>query len=477
MRAGFLISDAVYYVLCAFLSLGVLFGIKMMSKVEKANLGNKISAASMFFAVVLTLIRYNIWHDYILWVGMALGGFAGVYLVKKSKMMLMPQLVALLNGVGGIASALAAALLIEKGFAGISFESFAAAVALAVGALTFSGSLVAAGKLHRILPQKPVSLKGHSIISAALCVSIIVCIVLMVLQVKPLFLMPELCLILSLVFGVVFAIRVGGADMPITISLLNSSSGLAAAIAGMAVKDILLVSVGAIVGASGLLLTQIMCKAMNRSLSAILFAKKASPKADDKKDAKEEQEEARSPSAAEEKPAIQIPDKEDAGAWLLEAQDIIIVPGYGMAISQAQAKLKMLADSLESKGKKVRYAIHPVAGRMPGHMNVLLAEVDVSYDALYEMESIDADFESCDLVLVVGANDVMNPAANTAEGTPIYGMPVLSVSKAERTIICNFDDKPGYAGVPNPMYEPSEKVMLLLGDAKESLDFLIKKAM
>ena len=273
--------------------------------------------------------------------------------------------------------------------------------------------------------------------------------------------------LLSLLFGVVFAIRVGGADMPITISLLNSTSGLAAAVAGLAISDILLISIGGIVGASGLILTQIMCRAMNRKLSSIIFAKAA---------AKAPADNASESVASSEKAPVKEAEKtasnaspSEVGNWISAAKNIIIIPGYGMALSQAQSQIKALTEKLEAAGKNVRFAIHPVAGRMPGHMNVLLAEVDIPYDKLFEMDAINDDFAKSDVTIVVGASDVINPAASTLPNTPISGMPVLKASESPRLIICNFDLKPGYAGVANPLYEPAENIMLFLGDAKESL--------
>ena len=288
--------------------------------------------------------------------------------------------------------------------------------------------------------------------------------------------------------------------MPITISLLNSLSGVAGAIAGMAVSDIFLVAVGGIVGASGLLLTQIMCRAMNRSLMSILTGSTRKPAVvkqpvitdnakeqlvkrvmDLEKKIKELEEivknlegrvqtlSAQLDEAEQQKPAAQQEAKDPVAEALMEAKNVIIVPGYGMALAQAQHQVKQLADKLTANGARVRYAIHPVAGRMPGHMNVLLAEADVSYEDLYEMEAINDDFGQCDLAIVIGANDVLNPAARHAEGTPIYGMPVLNVDQAPQVIICNYDLKPGYAGVENPLYTRERGVHLLLGDAKETL--------
>ena len=257
--------------------------------------------------------------------------------------------------------------------------------------------------------------------------------------------------------------------MPITISLLNSLSGVAGAIAGMAIGDVLLVAVGGIVGASGLLLTQIMCRAMNRSLVSILFAraKKATLVSHAPAGGSSQAAEAVAPKSAGE--ALQPATTPEVR--LAEARRVIIVPGYGMALAQAQHQVKQLADALKSKGAEVKFAIHPVAGRMPGHMNVLLAEANVAYDELFQMEEINDDFAAVDAVVVIGANDVLNPAARDAKDTPIYGMPVLNVDKAPFVVICNYDLKPGYAGVPNPLYE-ADNVLLMLGDAKESVDQL-----
>ena len=290
--------------------------------------------------------------------------------------------------------------------------------------------------------------------------------------------------------------------MPITISLLNSLSGVAGAIAGMAIGDVFLVAVGGIVGASGLLLTQIMCRAMNRRLMSILTggaAVKAAPAVEvpaNEDSAIEENEElvkrimdlekkikeleamvadleARVKALDGQVNAAPAEEKPTAAAVLSKAKDVIIVPGYGMALAQAQHQVRQLADKLESRGARVRFAIHPVAGRMPGHMNVLLAEADVDYEKLYEMEAINDDFKKADAVVVIGANDVLNPAARDAVGTPIYGMPVLNVDEAPEVIVCNFDLKPGYAGVENPLYSREKGVYLELGDAKETLIRLI----
>ncbi len=481
-------TDTVYYIICGVLSIGVLLGINMMSKVKSAVKGNRLSALCMLAAVCVTLYKYQIFSAGMMWAGLAIGASIGIYLTIKVEMITMPQTVALLNGLGGAASAVAALLTLAavNTQTGI-FAIVTGGIALAVGALTFSGSLIAAGKLHKLLPQKPTVLPAHQALTTVSFLGMIAFIVLLPIKPELMMSISVAGLVISLLFGIFFAIRVGGADMPITISLLNSTSGVAASIAGMAIGDILLVSVGGIVGASGLLLTQIMCRAMNRSLASILFSKAASPAksaqpakpAGTSASSSKETSEAKAQQTGEAKPAQQEltatghADKSQLPSWFSDAKEIIFIPGYGMALSQAQGLVKQLADKLESMGKNVRFAIHPVAGRMPGHMNVLLCEVDIPYDKLYEMETINPDFDKTDLAIIIGASDVVNPAANTAEGTPIYGMPVLAAEKAKKLIICNYDLQPGYAGVPNPLYEPNPNTMMLLGDAKDSINTML----
>ena len=478
-------TDTVYYIICGVLSIGVLLGINMMSKVKSAVKGNRLSAFCMLAAVCVTLYKYQIFSAGMMGAGLAIGAAIGIYLTIKVEMITMPQTVALLNGLGGAASAVAALLTLAavNTQTGI-FAIVTGGIALAVGALTFSGSLIAAGKLHKLLPQKPTVLPAHQALTTVSFLGMIAFIVLLPIKPELMMNISIAGLVISLLFGIFFAIRVGGADMPITISLLNSTSGVAASIAGMAIGDILLVSVGGIVGASGLLLTQIMCRAMNRSLASILFSKAASPAksakpASPSASSSKETSETKAQQTGEAKPAQQEltatghADKSQLPSWFSDAKEIIFIPGYGMALSQAQGLVKQLADKLEAMGKNVRFAIHPVAGRMPGHMNVLLCEVDIPYDKLYEMEAINPDFDKTDLAIIIGASDVVNPAANTAEGTPIYGMPVLAAEKAKKLIICNYDLQPGYAGVPNPLYEPNPNTMMLLGDAKESINTML----
>ena len=467
-------SALTYYIICAVLSIMVLIGISKMSKVETATNGNRLSALSLFLGVILTLVYYDIFDVGFIYICILIGSIIGYFFAKRIKMIQMPQLVALLNGIGGAASAFVGILsYVRIGSTPSEYENFTsvtAVLAIVVGLVTLVGSLVAAGKLHKVLPQKPIVWKNHQLLTTIFIIGSIVPVVGASLSQDSSFFFanPSFVLLLSIasscLFGLTFAIRVGGADMPITISLLNSLSGVAGAIAGMAIGDILLVSVGGIVGASGLLLTQIMCRNMNRHLIDILLGKTSAagkPKAASSSKATVQS----APQKTEKK-------EETLSDIVSNAKEVILIPGYGMALAQAQHQVKQLADKLEKNGAKVRFAVHPVAGRMPGHMNVLLAEADVPYDELYEMEQINDDFKDTDLTIIIGANDVVNPAAREAEGTPIYGMPVLNADQAKNVIVCNYDTKPGYAGVENPLYS-SDKAELLLGDAKESLNKLI----
>ena len=484
--------SALQIILSAILAVLVLAGISMMSKVKTAVAGNLLSAFAMLCGIVATLLFAGVVSVWTIYVSLLAGALIGGFLAVRVRMIQMPQTVALFNGLGGGASALVGLLSVQGGSA---FVRFTALLAVAVGMVTLVGSLVAAGKLHRILPQKPVVWKGHS-----LCTLLFLALALGFVAVGVFARGAGLagCLagafLAAALFGLWFSLRVGGADMPITISLLNSLSGVAGAIAGMAVGNVFLVAVGGIVGASGLLLTQLMCRAMNRRLLAILTGGTAQPSLpapvieeneeriqrimDLEKKIKELEAmvadlEARVKALDGRLNAAPAAEAPTAAAVLSAAKDVIIVPGYGMALAQAQHQVRQLADKLESRGARVRFAIHPVAGRMPGHMNVLLAEADVDYEKLYEMDAINDDFKNADAVVVIGANDVLNPAARDAVGTPIYGMPVLNVDQAPEVIVCNFDLKPGYAGVENPLYAREKGVYLELGDAKETLMRLI----
>jgi len=472
-------GEMTYVIVSALLVLGVLGGIALMSRIDYSRIGNRISAICILVAIVVTMVYsgsiYTAWPVY---VGLAAGVAVGMVLSVKVSMLQMPQMVALFNGLGSEASAFVGAFAMFGIGAGLSvFEKTTSSIALAVGCMTLFGSLVAAGKLHKVLPQKPVVVKNHSFWQTVSLLAMCLGIVLFVMLKSGAPFTFCLILISASLFGLFFSLKVGGADMPITISLLNSLSGVAGAIAGLAIGDLLLVAVGGIVGASGLLLTQIMCRAMNRSLGAILSGKTTVVDPAQPVAAEEPKEEAAAEEPVAEEPVAEASEVQakDPAECLKGAKEVIIVPGYGMAIAQAQHVVKQLADRLMEQGIKVKYAIHPVAGRMPGHMNVLLCEADVDYEDLYEMDDINPEFKTADATFIIGANDVTNPAASTAVGTPIYGMPVLNVNDCENIFVFNFDLKPGYAGVENPIYTRTNGVNLYLGNAAETLaEFLAK---
>ncbi len=460
----------VYYVLCGIVSIAVLSGIHLMSKVEKAHLGNKISALAVAFGIIITLIEKDILPVWLIYPGVIIGLIIGLIVAKRVRMIEMPQLVALLNGVGGAASAIVASFALIELYGGIDFfGKTSALLAVAVGTVTLFGSLVAAGKLHKVISQKPVVLPFHQTLSLALLVITLALVILGGLfNFVPAAILLMAILIAASVFGIIFSIRVGGADMPITISLLNSLSGVAAAIAGFALNDVLLVSIGGIVGASGLFLTQVMCRAMNRKLMDILLGKTATQGA--------KSPTVESPDIIPEKTAPkEEKEKADPVEVIKSAKSIIIVPGYGMALAQAQHLVKNLAKKLAGNGATIKYAVHPVAGRMPGHMDVLLIEAGVPFDDVYEMDEINDEFKSTDLTLVVGANDVLNPAARNAEGTPIYGMPILNVDQCQNIVIFNYDLQPGYSGVENPIYTRESGVWVIQGDASTTISDLLNK--
>jgi NAD(P) transhydrogenase subunit beta len=463
-----MISDTGYYILCGILAAAVLLGIHLMSKVEKAQLGNKISALAIALAIIITLVKKDILQEWLLYPGIVIGLIIGLLLAKRVKMIQMPQLVALLNGIGGMASAIVASFALISFYHGNEwFGKVTAALAIAIGMLTFSGSMIAAGKLHKVLNQKPVILPLHQLVTVVLLIVLFILVILGgFFSVIPSSLLVTVIIVFASAFGIVFSIRVGGADMPITISLLNSLSGVAAAIAGFAVNDILLVAVGGIVGASGLFLTQIMCRAMNRKLFDILLGKTSL------QGTKTEKKEV---PAEEPQAPGETTETIDPISILNTAKQVIIVPGYGMALAHAQHLVKKLAGKLAAKGAAVKYAIHPVAGRMPGHMDVLLIEAGIPFDAVYEMDNINDDFKSADLTIVVGANDVLNPAARNAEGTPIYGMPILNVDQCENIIIFNYDLKPGYSGVENPIYLRKKGVWIIQGNAAVTLEEILTR--
>ncbi|MFO8076576.1 MAG: NAD(P)(+) transhydrogenase (Re/Si-specific) subunit beta [Actinomycetota bacterium] len=444
-------------------------GLKRLSRIRTARSGNALMAAGMLLAVVLTLLEQGL-VDY-RWIagGLAVGAAGGVAIVVRAKATAMPEIVARFNGFGGAASALVALSLfwlnvVERTGAGTAADELGATSAatlvlsVLIGATTFSGSIIAELKLRGAIKGQPtVPVRGA--VMGLLVLGGLALGGVAVLGVDDATLAAWLVvgvLVLSLLAGLVLVAPIGGADMPVVISLLNSLSGLAAAATGFALANNLLIIAGTIVGAAGLILTQIMCAAMNRSLLNVMVGGYGT--------------DAPSGDAAEYEGVVSA-DAEEAAMVLEDAQSVIIVPGYGLAAARAQNAAYDVAKALEARGATVRFAIHPVAGRMPGHMNVVLAEAEVPYDLLYEMDEINQDFSQTDAVIVVGANDVVNPAANTEPGSPIAGMPILEVGKARRVFVIKRSLAPGYAGIKNALFEADQTVMLF-GDAKAVLDGL-----
>jgi len=467
-------NECLYNALLFLLALGFLAGIKLMSSPGTSVRGNMIGSLSMFLAVVVTLYGKGIAPHGVILSSMAVGGIIGWLMGAKAAMIRMPQLVALLNGFGGGASAMTAFVVLGGAPESDLAASFTGGLALIVGGVTFGGSMIAAAKLDRRMNQRPIFLAGHTALSTALLLLSVVLVGVIGAPLSfPADILSILALACALLFGIVFTVRIGGADMPVAISLLNSLSGLAGSIAGLAIKNPLLVAVGAIVGAAGLILTRIMCRAMNRSLAEVVLGRTTAGgghRAASIETAASGAGDATAPETGADRPDPY----DEALDALRNARSVVIVPGYGMAVSQAQDRVRALYEKLEEAGKEVRFAIHPVAGRMPGHMNVLLAEVDIPYDILHEMDDINPDLPDTDVVVVVGANDVVNPTASTSEETPLSGMPILTVHEAARVVVCNIDTKPGYAGVDNPLYG-MEHVTLVIGDAKETVGALTER--
>ena len=431
------------------------FGLKMLSHPSTARKGNWLSALGMLIAIVVTLMHQIKlpWENIL--IGLVVGSLIGSVASRVLQMTGMPELVALFNGFGG-ASSLLVGLAAVYNASNTTFINVTIVLSILIGGVTLTGSFIAYGKLSERLPSKPIQFIGQQFFNAALVLAVIVSAVLFIQN--PSFdsqwLVAVICL--SLVFGIMVTIPIGGADMPVVIALLNSYSGLAACAAGFVLGNNLLIVSGSLVGASGLILTNIMCKAMNRSLSNVLFSGFGAAKV----------------SSAKIEGEVKPINTDDAYLILEAAQNVCIVPGYGMAVAQAQHVVRELADHLEENGCEVKFAIHPVAGRMPGHMNVLLAEASVPYDQLYEMDDINPQMSNMDVAIVIGANDVVNPAANEDEGSPLYGMPVINVSEARTVFVLKRSMGSGFSGVDNPLFF-AENTRMLFGDAKESLGHVV----
>ena len=432
-----------------------IFGLKQLGSPATARRGNMISSTGMLIAIVAALMDQGIVdYQYIL-MGFVVGGAIGAAAARLVAMTSMPEMVALFNGFGGMASLLVGAAALSP--SATTFTLVTIVLSILIGGLTFTGSLVAYGKLSETIGSAPVMFVGQQVVNSLIVLGILGGAVMFCLQpdaVHWLYLVVGL----SLLFGVMAVIPIGGADMPVVISLLNSYSGLAACAAGFAVDNNILIVAGSLVGASGIILTQIMCKAMNRSLANVLFSGFGSGKVE---------------TAAVEGEIKPI-SVEDAYYVLEAATNVAIIPGYGMAVAQAQHVVKELCELMEENGAEVNFGIHPVAGRMPGHMNVLLAEADVPYDQLLEMDDINPRMENVDVAIVIGANDVVNPAAREVESSPIYGMPVINVDMARTVFVLKRSMASGFAGIENPLFY-KDNTRMLFGDAKESIGGLIRE--
>lgn len=447
------------YIVSTFL---FVIGLKMLSSPKTAARGNLLSSVGMLVAVIATIVYMESSHgvgsiDYT-WiiVGTVVGSLIGAIAAQKVAMTSMPEMVALFNGFGGLASLLVAwAAFHEDPSAHDAFSSVSIVLSILIGGLTFTGSLIAWGKLSEMINSKPYLFTGQQIVNALILLAALACTVLFtVVPSHEAYPYLIAILVISLVLGVMSVIPIGGADMPVVISLLNSYSGLAACATGFVLKNNVLIVTGSLVGASGIILTQIMCKAMNRSLANVLFSGFGSASTSSKGEGQQ----------GEVKPIS----AEDAAILLEAASRVIFVPGYGLAVAQAQHAVHELSQHLEANGTEVSFAIHPVAGRMPGHMNVLLAEANVPYDQLVEMDSINPVMPTVDVAVVIGANDVVNPAAKEEEGSPIYGMPIINVDEAKTTIVIKRSMASGFAGIQNSLFF-KENTRMLFGDAKAML--------
>ena len=437
-----------------------ILGMRDLASPKTARRGNGMAAVGMLLAFVVTLLDRQILDYTYIVAGIVIGSAISVVAARRIQMTAMPQFVALLNGLGGAASTLVVLAEYQRTTGRMPPEVLCTLVlSLLIGTVTFTGSAVAYAKLQGLMRGSPVVFRFQQKVNALLLIASLLLGVLIAWY--PAFWeVPVAIVLLSGVLGVLLVIPIGGADMPVVISLLNSYSGLAAAATGFVLANNMLIVSGALVGASGIILSQIMCKAMNRSLTNVLFGAVGG------------QVSVEEGTGLKERRRVTGHEAEDVAVMLDTAQSVIMVPGYGLAVAQAQHALHDLEQLLTERGVNVRYAIHPVAGRMPGHMNVLLAEANVSYDLLCTMEDINDDFQNTDVALVIGANDVINPAARGKKDSPLYGMPILNVDKARTAIICKRGLSPGFSGVDNELfYDP--KTMMVFSDAKQTLTRLV----
>jgi H+-translocating NAD(P) transhydrogenase subunit beta len=436
-----------------------ILALRFLSSPKHARLGNLLGAGGMALAVAVTLAQEGLENYLLIAIGIAIGAVIGVVGARSVKMTAMPQMVALFNGVGGGAVALIALgefhnLAPEAG--GLEGnEAVAIPLSALIGSISFAGSMIAFAKLQELLSGRPIVYRGQQFVNGAvLLVGLVLGAAIVAGSERDAVVVGLIAA--ALVFGVLFVLPIGGADMPVVIALLNAFTGLAAAAAGFVLHNNVLIVAGALVGASGTLLTMLMGRAMNRSIGNVLFGAFGAVQSGGS-------------TAAEESRTVRSTTAQDLAIMLGYARKVVFVPGYGLAVAQAQHDLRALAELLEGKGVGVLYGIHPVAGRMPGHMNVLLAEANVPYDQLKEMDEINTELAQTDVVVVLGANDVVNPAARTDPGSPIYGMPIIEVDRAAGVVVVKRSMSPGFAGIDNPLFY-GPKTSMLFADAKQALD-------
>ena len=446
-----------------------IFGLKRMQSPRTARTGNVLASLGMLVAVVATLFLQEILSWPMIIAGVVLGGGIGVVLARTVEMTAMPELVAVFNGFGGLASALVSGTELSQHIAGTATSTFGLipsitiALSILIGTVTFSGSIVANGKLSGWITGNPISFPGLRVITVVLLVGAAGAIGVMISMSGA---FPGLSKMMiqaavglgaaAFLLGILLVIPIGGADMPVVVSLLNSYSGLAAATTGFVLGNTALIVSGTLVGAAGMILTVIMCDAMNRSLVNVMLGGFGGGDG------------TTSDLDIPEGKTVNETSPDDTAILASYADKVVIVPGYGLAVAQAQHEVREMADQLEKQDVEVKYAIHPVAGRMPGHMNVLLAEANVDYEKLYELEDINPEFKTADLAIVIGANDVVNPSAREDEGSPIYGMPILNVDEAESVVVIKRSLSPGYSGVPNNLFY-GDNTKMLFSDAKEAV--------
>jgi NAD(P) transhydrogenase subunit beta len=440
-----------------------IIGLKFLSVPSSARRGNQIAAAGMAVAIVATFISREIDQNYIIIiVAIIIGAALSTYAARQVKMTAMPQMVAIFNGMGGATAALVSVGEFSHKSNIDTGEALSIILGTVIGSISFSGSMVAFLKLDERISGRPIAFPDQKLYNAILFGAIVVlgAAALIIGDGFTAKFLVWLVFLAALALGAMLVLPIGGADMPVVIAILNSLTGLAAALTGLVLSNQALVIAGALVGASGSYLTLLMARAMNRPVTNVLFGAFGAAAGTG------------GPTGATEALPVRETTPEDAAVQLAYAQHVIIVPGYGLAVAQAQHAVRELADALEERGVEVRYAIHPVAGRMPGHMNVLLAEANVPYDDLYEMEQINGDFSATDVSLVIGANDVTNPAARNDKNSPIYGMPILNVDQSHSVIVLKRSMKSGYAGIENELFH-DPKTSMLFGDAKDSITKLV----